>query len=122
MRLLAPFAEATKLLEGRGRYDCHKAIWEVLVTFERLLGELEALKDCLKDIDYDDLAASEDHLKLKVNFAHQRLSRYYAKFDKAPVYYAATILHPHYEHHLDALWAVPDNHNAARDGPHYRQN
>jgi hypothetical protein len=45
----------------------------------------------------------------------------YAKFDDAPVYYAATVLHPHYKHYLDALWAVPDDHNAARDGDHYRK-
>ncbi|RAQ98540.1 ribonuclease h-like protein [Stemphylium lycopersici] len=74
MKLLAPFAEATKLLEGRGKHGRHGAIWE-----------------------------------------------YYAKFDNAPVYYAATILYPHYKHHLDALWAVLDDHNTARDGPHYRE-
>jgi hypothetical protein len=46
----------------------------VLITFEWLLDELEALKDRLKDVDYDDLAAPEDHLKLNVNLAHQKLS------------------------------------------------
>jgi hypothetical protein len=121
MKFLAPFAEATKLLEGRGKHGRHGAIWEVLVTFEWLLDELEALKDRLTEVDYDDPDAPEDHLKLNVNLAHQKLSQYYAKFDDAPVYYAATVLHPHYKHHLDALWAVPDDHNTARDGPHYRE-
>jgi hypothetical protein len=121
MRLLAPFAEATKLLEGRGKHGRHGAIWEVLVTFEWLLDELEALKDRLKDVDYNDPAAPEDHLKLNINLAHQELSQYYAKFDDTSVYYAATVLHPHYKHYLDALWAVPDDYNAARDGLHYRQ-
>jgi hypothetical protein len=120
MKLLAPFAEATKLLEGRGQHGRHGAIWEVLVTFEWLLDELEALKDRLLEVDYNDPSAPEDHLKLNVNLAHQKLSQYYAKFDDAPVYYAATVLHPHYKHHLDALWAVPDDHNTARDGAHYR--
>jgi hypothetical protein len=121
MRLLALFAEATKLLEGRGKHGRHGAIWEVLITFEWLLDELEALKDRLMEVDHNNLDALEDHLKLNVNLAHQKLSQYYAKFDDAPVYYAATILHPHYKHHLDALWAVPDDHNAARDGPHYHE-
>jgi hypothetical protein len=100
MKLLAPFAEATKLLEGRGKHGRHSAIWEVLLTFEWLLDELEAFKDRLMEVDYDEPDAPEDHLKLNVNLAHQKLSQYYAKFDDAPVYYAATVLHPHYKHHL----------------------
>jgi hypothetical protein len=88
--------------------------------FEWLLDQLEALKERLKDIDYDDPEAPEDHLMLNVNLAHAKLAKYYAKFDDAPVYYAATVLHPHYKHHLEALWKVPDDYNSARDGPHYR--
>jgi hypothetical protein len=38
-----------------------------------------------------------------------------------PVYYAATTLHPHYKHYLDALWAVTNNRNVACDGKHYRK-
>lgn len=120
IKLLEPFAEATRLLEGRGRHGRHGAIWEVLITFEWLLDQLEALKERLKDIDYDDPEAPEDHLMLNVNLAHAKLAKYYAKFDDAPVYYAATVLHPHYKHHLEALWKVPDDYNSARDGPHYR--
>ncbi|KAG9376877.1 Dimer-Tnp-hAT domain containing protein [Pyrenophora tritici-repentis] len=113
---LEPFAEATRLLEGRGRHGRHGAIWEVLVTFEWLLDQLEALKDRLKDVNYEDLDAPEDHLITNVNLAHCKLAEYYAKFDNAPVYYTATILHPHYKHHLSALWKVPDTHVTARDG------
>ncbi|KAG9385321.1 hypothetical protein A1F94_004868 [Pyrenophora tritici-repentis] len=119
IRLLEPFAEATRLLEGRGRHGRHGAIWEVLVTFE-WLDQLEALKDRLKDVNYEDLDAPEDHLITNVNLAHCKLAEYYAKFDNAPVYYTATILHPHYKHHLSALWKVPDTHVTARDGVHYR--
>ncbi|KAG9386849.1 hypothetical protein A1F94_003599 [Pyrenophora tritici-repentis] len=120
IRLLEPFAEAARLLEGRGRHGRHGAIWEVLVTFEWLLDQLEALKDRLKDVNYEDLDAPEDHLITNVNLAHCKLAEYYAKFDNAPVYYTATILHPHYKHHLSALWKVPDTHVTARDGVHYR--
>lgn len=118
IRLLEPFAEATHLLKGRGQHGRHGAIWEVLVTFEWLLDQFDALKDRLKDVDYEDPDSPEDHLIANVNLAHTKLSEYYAKFDDAPVYYAATILHPHYKHHLAALWTVPDTHNTARDGAH----
>jgi hypothetical protein len=77
MRLLAPFAEATKVLEGRGHQGCHGAIWEVLITFEWLLSELEELKDRLQEVDYNDENAPEDHLQANVNAAHQKLSLYY---------------------------------------------
>jgi len=70
MKLLAPFAEATKLLEGRGKHGRYGAIWEVLLTFKWLLDELEALKDRLMEIDYNAPSALEDHLKLNVNLAH----------------------------------------------------
>jgi hypothetical protein len=117
--LLGPFAEATRLLEGRGGRGRHGAIWEVLITFEWLLNQLEAQKDRLKDIDYNDPDAPEDHLVTNVNLAHTKIAEYHARFDDAPVYYTATILHPHYKHHLEALWKVPDTYNEARDGPHY---
>ncbi|KAI1671847.1 Dimer-Tnp-hAT dimerization containing protein [Pyrenophora tritici-repentis] len=90
------------------------------LTFEWLLDQLEALKDRLKDVNYEDLDAPEDHLITNVNLAHCKLAEYYAKFDNAPVYYTATILHPHYKHHLSALWKVPNTHVTARDGVHYR--
>jgi hypothetical protein len=120
IKLLEPFAEATRLLEGRGKHGRHGAIWEVLITFEWLLDQLEALKDRLREVDYNNPDAPEDHLVANVNLAHAKLCEYYAKFDNAPVYYAATVLHPHYKHHLEALWKVPDTYNSVRDGPHYR--
>ncbi|KAL5374166.1 hypothetical protein DPSP01_012142 [Paraphaeosphaeria sporulosa] len=87
--------KATKLLEGRGNHGNHGAIWEVIITFEWLLGRLEEQKDRLAAIDYEDLDAPEDHLAINVNSAHTKLSEYNAKLDDTPIYYAATILHPH---------------------------
>jgi len=121
IQLLEPFSEATKLLEGRGKVGRHGAIWEVIITFEWLLDELEQQKSRLSQVDYNDPDAPEDHLKVHVNLAHAKLSEYYYKFDDAPVYYTATILHPHYKLHLDALWGVPDDHDEEKDGPHYRK-
>jgi hypothetical protein len=82
---------------------------------------LRLSKDRLKDVDYEDPDAPEDHLDTNVNLTHCKLAEYYAKFGNAPVYYAATILHLHYKHHLLALWKVPDTHITARDGVHYRE-
>jgi hypothetical protein len=117
IRLLEPFAKATHLLEGRSQHGRYSAIWEVLVTFEWLLDQLEALKDRLKDVDYEDPDSPEDHLVANVNLAHTKLSQYYAKFDDTPVYYAATILHPHYKHHLVALWEVLDTQTPLETAP-----
>ena len=47
-KLLQPFAETTKVLEGRGAKRSHGALWEVLVIFEYLLNALERLKDDVK--------------------------------------------------------------------------
>lgn len=121
IRLLAPFLEATKLLEGRGNVGRHGAIWEVVITFEWLLDELEEQKDRLSQVDYNHPDAPEDHLKINVNLAHAKLSEYYRKFDDSPIYYTATILHPHYKLHLEALWGVPDNYDEEKDGPHHKK-
>jgi hypothetical protein len=92
----------------------------VLITFEWLLNQLKALKDRLREVDYNNPDAPKDYLVANVNLAHAKLCEYYAKFNNAPVYYAATVLYPHYKHHLEALWKVPDTYNSVRDGPHYR--
>jgi hypothetical protein len=66
-------------------------------------------------VNYKDLDEPEDHLVTNVNLVHSKLAEYYAKFNNAPVYYTATILHPHYKHHLSALWKVPNTHVTAND-------
>jgi hypothetical protein len=107
--LLTPFEDATLSLEGRGKSGTHGAIWEVLVTFEQLLGTLEELKDRLSKVDYEDPDAPEDHIKTNCNAAWAKLSEYYAKLDDSPAYYAATRLHPYYKNILDKLWFVGDD-------------
>ena len=64
---MSPLLKLHGCLEGRGR---HGAIWEVLVTYEWLLDQLEALKDRLKDVNYEDVDAPEDYLITNVNLAH----------------------------------------------------
>ncbi|CAE7020113.1 hypothetical protein PTTW11_03010 [Pyrenophora teres f. teres] len=81
---------------------------------------LEALKDRLKDVNYEDPDAPEDYLVTHVNLAYSKLAEYYEKFDNAPVYYAATVLYPRYKNYLAALWKVPNTYITARDGVHYR--
>lgn len=47
----------------------------------------------------------EDHLAINLRAALLKLNKYYNKLDLSPAYYAATILHPRYNHYLDAAWA-----------------
>jgi hypothetical protein len=54
-------------------------------------------------VNYKDPNAPKDYLVTNVNLAHSKLTKYYAKSNDAPVCYAATILYPHYKHHLLAL-------------------
>jgi hypothetical protein len=54
-------------------------------------------------VNYKNLNAPKDYLVTNVNLAYSKLAKYYAKFNDAPVYSAATILHPHYKHNLLAL-------------------
>jgi hypothetical protein len=113
--LLGLFAEATRCLKD--------AADEVAIALSRRFlslsnGCLTSLK--LRKINYNNPDAPKDHLITNVNFAHTKIAEYYARFDDAPVYYAATILHPHYKHPLEALWKVLDTYNEAQDGPYYR--
>jgi hypothetical protein len=64
----------------------------VLITFKWLLNQLKVLKERLRDVNYNDLEALKDHLMLNINLAYIKLAKYYAKFNDAPVCYAATIL------------------------------
>ena len=121
IRLLAPFEEATRWLQGRTKVGNHGAIWEVIVAFEFLLNELEQMKERLAEVDYTAKDVPEDHLITNVNAAHKKLSEYYNKLDASPVYYAATILHPTYKHYLDNAWKVPDDWDEAEKGPHPQQ-
>ena len=116
--LLQPFDEATHLLQGRGKSKRHGAIWEVLITFEYLLGKLEEMKERLSSINYEDPDAPEDHLFINVNAAWAKLNYYYTKLEDSPIYYAATILHPTYKRTLEALWKVPDDWDKQAKGPH----
>lgn len=121
-QLLEPFKEATNWLQGRGSAGSHGAIWEVYVTFEWLLSALEAHKERLEAINYNDTDAPEDHLVTNVNNAHTKLAQYYELLEESPVYYAATILHPAHKHLLEGLWKVPEDHDEAVDGAHPYKN
>lgn len=121
IELLQPFKEATAWLEGRGKAGLHGAIWEVIPTFEWLIKRLEALRERVMEIDYNDVDAPEDHLKTNLNLAIQKINHYYVKFEDAPAYYAAVRLHPAYKDWLDTAWKVPFTYNKDKNGPHPRE-
>jgi hypothetical protein len=119
-KLLAPFKEATSFMEGRGKAGTCGAIWEVIPTFEWLLKQLQDLRDQLREVDYEDDDAPEDHLLINLNAAYLKIDEYYSKLNVSAAYYAACRLHPAYKNFVDAAWRVPDDYNNS-DEPHPRE-
>ena len=77
------------------------------------------MKDRLNEADYTQEDAPEDHLKTNVNAAHMKLSEYYKRLEDSPIYYAATVPHPHYKHALEHLWKIPEDYSEEAEGqPH----
>jgi hypothetical protein len=102
--VLQPLKFATKRLEGRGKGGRFGAIYEIIPVFEYLLARFEELVLPFEDVDYEQLDAPEDHLAINVRIAWAKLRDYYEKLDEAPVYYAATCLHPAYKLYCDRAW------------------
>jgi hypothetical protein len=87
LSILQPFKVATKSLEGRATGGQFGAIWEVLPAMEFLLEHLEELKQQYKN-------HPDDHFKIGINLAWQKLDEYYNKTSVSPAYVAAVVLHP----------------------------
>jgi hypothetical protein len=119
-KLLAPFKEATSFMEGRGKAGTCGAIWEVIPTFDWLLKQLHDLRDRLREVDYEDNDAPEDHLLINLNAAYLKIDEYYSKLNMSAAYYAACRLHPAYKNFVDAAWRVPDDYDNS-DEPHPRE-
>ena len=118
--LLKLFMEAIRLLKGYSKYSRYGVIQEVLITFKQLLNQLKALKERLKDVNYNDPKAPKDYLILNINLAYIKLIKYYTKFNNTPIYYTTTILYLYYKYYLEALQKVLDNYNSVQDRLYYR--
>ncbi|KAG9185089.1 hypothetical protein G6011_03036 [Alternaria panax] len=104
IRILQPLKVASKRLEGRGKCGRFGALYEVIPTFEYLLRKYESQFDFLKDVDYNEADAPEDHELYNIRAAWKKLRKYYVKLDDSPAYYTATILHPQYKFYCDNSW------------------
>ena len=118
LQVLAPFKEATRLLEGRGKAGSAGAIWEVLPTLSWLIDELSSHVKRYAEAKYDDSDAPEDHVQINCQAALNKVEDYYARLATAtPVYYIAARLHPAYKDYLDSAWQIPDDYESLEPHP-----
>jgi hypothetical protein len=101
---LEPLKLATERLEGRGKAGRYGAIYEVIPVFEYVLNTLEARVQHYSHVDFDEVDAPEDHLKINLKAAWAKADNYYTKLDQSPAYYAAVCLHPYYKYYCDNSW------------------
>lgn len=88
--LLAPFATATKRIEGNAYTGSHGALWECIPTMDYLFFELKERADEVtaeKDL-------FSDHFRHCLNHSYSKLYHYYNVIDKSRLYAASVALHP----------------------------
>jgi hypothetical protein len=106
IHVLAPLKPATKRLGGHGKSGALSSIAEIIPVFEVLLSRLEEQLQTYESFNHDEYnEAPEDHLAINLRAAIIKARAYYTKLDDSPAYYAATILHPRYNHVCDGAWA-----------------
>jgi hypothetical protein len=88
-RILKPFQDVTKRLEGHGVEGHHGCVWEALPAVELLIKHLDEMKKIYTQASHPELATS-------LNLAWAKLDKYYIKLDDSPAYAAAVMLHPSY--------------------------
>jgi hypothetical protein len=108
LQVLKPLKLACERLEGRGKSGRFGAIYEVIPVFEYLLNTYEELVTAYEDVDYEACDAPEDHLAINVRAGYSKLADYYAKLDRSPYYFIATLLHPYYKSYCDNAWRNKD--------------
>lgn len=97
--ILQPLKAATIALQGHGSGASFGVIWQVIPSMEKLLTHFEQLRQIHRPTE------SYSHLAYHVNLGWQKLDKYYNLTDRAPVYVAAVVLHPHYTwQYLKSKW------------------
>jgi hypothetical protein len=69
-----------------------------------LLEAFEGQAQPYEDVDYTPVDAPKDHLAINSKAAWAKLSNYFSKLDKSPVFYAACCLHPHFKRYCARSW------------------
>jgi hypothetical protein len=104
IEVLKPPKDATACLEGCGNAKSFGAIYEILPTFESILGIHESIAETYTAVNYHAENAPEDHIAVNIRAAWNKLDSYYQKLDESPNYYAATCLHPYYKSYFKMSW------------------
>jgi hypothetical protein len=104
--VLKPLKSATKRLEGHGKSGRFGAIAEIIPVFEYILLYYEQRVKAYEAVDYNAHdEAPEHHFAINLCAAWAKISKYYAKLDDLPAYYAATILHLYYKTYCNTVWS-----------------
>ena len=94
LRLLGPFVEATKHLEGNAEHDGDEgvrgSIWEVFIWLQTLYTKVEKRLEKLKK-------EPESQFKTSLKFGKEKMDEYWSKLIyETPYYYTSIILHPNH--------------------------
>lgn len=73
-RILQPFQDVTKRLEGHGKRGSHGSLWECLPAIEALIQHMDRMKQLYKQ-------STHPHLANSINLAWSKLDEYYVKMD-----------------------------------------
>lgn len=102
--ILQPFYDQTKHYQSRAKNGTHGALWEMYLSMELILNEIITSKERYIDVsgtyphpDDDDIMKARKHTRTSLDNCWGKLDDYYKKFDLAPVYAAALVLHPGYK-------------------------
>ena len=117
MDILKPLLLATKRLEGNPANRRIGLIWEVLPVYEALLSAIEARVTEYEQMPIDSQRPDIpgyfeefNHLRMNLQLGWQKLTEYYKKLDRTPIYVAAFVLHPAYRwRKLKELWKDNDD-------------
>jgi hypothetical protein len=97
-KILYPFWNVTKRLEGYAKKGERGVMWEAFSAIEVLIEHLDKMKQIYRQNTHPELA-------LSINLAWSKLDDYYKKLDDSPAYAAAFLLHSRYRlRHFENKW------------------
>jgi len=110
--ILQPFYDQTKHYQSRAKNETHGALWEMYLSMELILNEIITSKERYIDVsstyphpDDDDIMKARKYTRTSLDNYWGKLDDYYKKFDLAPVYTAALVLHPGYKwRYFEKTW------------------
>jgi hypothetical protein len=85
-------------LKGWGKAGKFRAIYDIILVFEYILNELEALVLRYTDVNFNaHPEAPEDYLAIDLKEAWRKATDYYVELNQFLAHYAAMCLYPFYK-------------------------